>query len=164
MNGNVSAEQVAYFVSVATGLGIPAQEAPALFERHMTWCDANGKDYGGKAWRSLCELEVKEIKERLSLSDKEARLAAENALRRENERIAKEQADAEYAKTAISLPEWLADLRVKPDFSEELTPIEAHIVRYREPWPGEDSAAWLMAALADYRGPIAECHKRRRRV
>lgn len=164
MNGNVSTEQVAYFVSVATGLGIPAQEAPALFERHMTWCDSNGKDYGGKAWRTLCELEVKEIKERLSLDQREARLAAENAKRREEERIAKERDDAEYAKTAISLPEWLADLRIKPDFSEELTPIEAHIVKYREPYAGEDSAAWLTAALESYRGPIAECHKRRRRV
>ena len=158
MTEGLTQAQVDYFISIATGMGIPAPEVPGLWRQHMTWADANGMgSYGGRPWIKFCEAQVEFIKERKGLSDKEARAEADRVLRRANEQEAKDAEDAAYALTTVSLRDWIASLRNSP---ETLSPHEAILARGPMPQGYEDAAVWLMAALEDVRTPDGRVPRR----
>lgn len=157
MTANLTQAQVDYFISIATGMGIPPAEVPALWRKHMDWCDGNMREpeYGGTRWVKFCETNVRFIKERLAgagaLNEKEAQRAAEMAATAALERKARDSADAEYATEAVSLTTWLASLRDQAASGELLEPHEAHLAR-EEPPPGyEEAGAWLMEAMAGFK-------------
>jgi hypothetical protein len=129
---------------MAVSAGCPDEQIDELWSDHVDFCDANRSDYGGGRWKKLVEAHVKSPRAPLISREDPIAVAARRA-----ELEAKALEDAEYRKGAVSLTDWIADLRVKQDFFEALTPIERHIASYREPYPGERPEAWLMAATID---------------
>ena len=152
MTEGLTPAQVEYFISIATGMGIPAPEVPGLWRQHMTYMDANGYGaYGGRPWIKFCESQLEFIKERKGLSEKDAKLASEQAQKAAAARKAKQAEDDEYAKTAVSLRTWVSDLRARYLDGELLEPHEQVLARGELPQGHEDAASWLMESLADVR-------------
>lgn len=132
---------------MAIGLGCPPTEVDALWVKHCELVDKDGGDYGGERWRGLV---VKHVKDRVPTL---ARTDPEVSAMRRREAEAKIVEDNAYAAGAVSLREWLDDLRVKPDFSETLTPVEEQLVAAPAPQAGEDAAMWLIRTLRPVRLP-----------
>lgn len=132
----------------AIARGLPEEEVETLWEAHVRWCTDTGRiERGGSAWQRLVDMRIEQLKDQKSLTDRESKWAEERSKRLEAERRAKDLADAEYELTAVCLKDWLGDLRTREDFSEAITPLEAHVGSFRDPLPGEDTADWLMAAV-----------------
>lgn len=158
MSAALSTAQVDYQISIAVGMGIPIEEVPDLWRQHMAWAEANTKPlmYGGRPWIKFCESQVRFIKERLALTDKDARRAEEASRRRKAEQRAQAEADAAYESQAVSLPAWLASLATSED---TLSPHEAALVRAGSaPGPGQHPGAWLEGALRGTRVPAARAN------
>lgn len=144
---------------MALSAGCPEDEVDELWERHVELCDVDRSDYGGGRWKGLVEAHLKKPRPATVPRSDPVIQAAIRA-----EREAKRVEELEYLKNAVSLQDWLGDLRAREDFFEQLTPLEAHLARHRNPRPGEDATAWLWTALEGYSGPTPEAHIRRRRV
>lgn len=149
MSAQLSPVQVEFFVAQATSMGIPAREVPELWERHMAYCDANGRDYGGRTWIKFLEPVAKEWRTRVALSKGDA----EHAERLSHSRmLARQHTEAEaraYEAEAVSLSTWLESLRAQMADGEALVPLERALAAARPPGPKEDAGAWLMASVAD---------------
>lgn len=134
-----------FLLEKATRRGIPAEEARRLWTGHTAWCDAHGKDYGGMLWDALLTKFIERVKNESKLDDSDAELTKRLA----DEREAKARADAEYAKTAISLRDWVASLKAS---QETLLPHERAIAEQELPQGHEDAAQWLLAVLSEVKG------------
>ena len=140
-----------FLLHKATDRGIAREEALELWRGHTTWCDANSKEYGGRLWDALLDKVIDRIKQQTKLGDDEQERAQATARRVAEERKAKDASDAEYAKHAVSLRDWVASLRAQHLDGELLEPHEEVLARSEPPQGYEDAAPWLMAALEDVR-------------
>lgn len=131
---------------IAIGLGCPESEVDDVWRRHCELVDKDGgeHEYGGERWAGFVRKHVRDMKDRvptLSRTDPEV-----SAMRR-REAEAKVVEDNAYAAGAVSLREWLDDIRVKTDFNEALTPVEEQLIAAPEPKPGEHPGMWLLRTL-----------------
>jgi hypothetical protein len=148
MTADLTPGQVEYFVSQATSLGIPAREVPELWERHMTWCDENGRtEYGGRTWLKFLEPIAREWKERVVLSAKDAARAEQISHQRQLDRRTKEAAERAYEAEAVTLSTWLASLRSQLDNGDALVPLERILAMAVPPGPKDDPGEWLQATV-----------------
>lgn len=125
---------------MALSAGLPDDQVDELWGRHCELCDADSSDYGGRRWKGLVDQALKSPRLQTVRRDDPVVAAA-----RRREREARILEENEYYKHAVSLGQWLQQLRtgaVAPANEHELKLLE-----YREPYPREDVAAWLMAAL-----------------
>src|SRR5271167_1264395 len=138
--------------ALAVSAGIAPEQVDELWYRHCEMVDRDpgppGPDqgsYGGPRWKGLVQLEAKSPRVPTVKRDDPMMEAQRRA-----EREARALEEAEYRKGAVSLEDWLSELRSKPDFHEEVTPIESHLVAFRARYANETSWEWLMAATASF--------------
>ena len=135
---------------MALSAGCPDEDIDALWSRHVELVDADpgerGPEYGGGRWKGLVEVHVKKPKLQTVRGDDPVMRAARRA-----EREAKALEDSEYLKHAVSLEDYIAELRARDDFFEPMTPAERALTTFRDRLPREGAAEWLMAALASMR-------------
>lgn len=126
--------------------GIPPAAVDGLWAEHIAYCERQGRqEYGGGMWRNLVASSAKSMAERMPTVP---RTDPDVARARRLEAEAKAIEEAEYQRTAISLLDYIGELRTRDDFSQPMTDVERRIATFRDPYPGENAGAWLMAAVA----------------
>ena len=138
----------------ALSRGIPTEEVAHIWGGHTKWCDANGKDYGGRLWDALLDKVIERMKEADAprrRAERAGRSIRQEAARRKPRPRSSPTPSTRSTRSAWapgcgSLRRQLAGRGAFP-----VTAIEAYLAR-EEPPPGyENASAWLMESMAGFR-------------
>jgi hypothetical protein len=133
--------------ALATRQGIPSDHVDDLWVRHVRWCEQNGRrEFGGKPWKSLVDLEAERLREMVVLSQQEAEQTERRAQARMVEQQRQHAADDAYDRDAVSFAGWIESLMKS---EETLSPHEDALCKASTPPKHVALGAWLLDALAD---------------
>jgi hypothetical protein len=129
--------------------GLDPRLIDAKWDEHVAWVRANRPDgdFGGRAWTKFVDAVVAELR-----GGAERDQLREERRRREirQEREAQAHADAEYARHAISLREWVTQLQIRLKCGDVLPDHEHAVATFRYPLPFENLGDWLGAAVYEF--------------